>query len=299
MSAEIQKPEPGMAVGYALGLLANVCYATNPLFSLPLLHAGVGVDSVLFWRYLLALPLYVGLVLGWKRVPSFAMPRAAWLPVTVLALLFGASSLSLYSAFLYIDGGLACTILYVYPAMVTFLSVCFFGEKLTWRLLLALGAATAGICLLYRGESGAASDLRGVAWSLASAAFYAFYILGVRHIRPVRELRAEVLTFYVMLFSMALFGVKLAVAGEPLQLPSAPLHWACLAAIALIPTIVSLETFTRALHRIGAVRLSILGSAEPLVAICFGVTFFAESLTLKIMFGVALILSGILCIVRR
>lgn len=288
-----------MAAGYALGLLANVCYATNPLFSLPLLRAGVGVDSVLFWRYLLALPLYVGLVLGLKRISSFAMPRAAWLPVAVLALLFGASSLSLYSAFLYIDGGLACTILYVYPAMVTFLSVCFFGEKLTWRLLLALGAATAGICLLYRSGGGAVLDWRGVAWSLASAAFYAFYILGVRHIPAVRTLRAEVLTFYVMLFSMGLFAVKLLTAGEALQIPSLPLHWGCLTAIALIPTIVSLETFTRALHRIGAVRLSILGSAEPLVAIFFGVTFYAESLTLKIMFGVALILSGILLIIRR
>lgn len=287
-----------MAAGYALGLLANVCYATNPLFSLPLLHAGVGVSSVLFWRYLLALPLYVGLVFGLKRISSFAMPRAAWLPVVVLGLLFGASSLALYSAFLYIDGGLACTILYVYPAMVTFLSVCFFGEKLTGRLLLALGAATAGICLLYRSGGGAVLDWRGVAWSLASAAFYAFYILGVRHIRPVRALRAEVLTFYVMLASMGLFAVKLALDGS-MQLPSVPLHWGCLLAIALVPTIVSLESFTRALQRIGAVRLSILGSAEPLVAIAIGVAVFGDTLTLPIIIGVLLILGGILLIIRR
>lgn len=282
----------GMATGYALGLLANVCYATNPLFSLPLLHAGVGVSSVLFWRYLLALPLYAMIASGLKGI-SFALPRAAILPVVLLSALFGASSLALYSAFLYIDGGLACTILYVYPAMVTLLSVCFFDERLSWRLLAALAASSAGIALLYRGGDGAPLDLRGVAWALASAAFYAFYILGVRHIRPVRKLKAEVLTFYVMLVSMGLFAVKLAAEGA-MQLPSAPLHWGCMLAIALIPTIVSLETFTRALHRIGAVRLSILGSAEPLVAILFGVTFFAEALTLRIIFGVLLILSGML-----
>lgn len=286
-----------MLAGYALGLLANVCYATNPLFSLPLLHAGVGVSSVLFWRYLLALPLYVILAAGIKKV-SLALPRSAWLPVAVLGLLFGASSLALYSAFLYIDGGLACTILYVYPAMVTLLSVCFFGEKLSWRLLAALAASSAGIALLYRGGDGAVLDLRGVAWALASAAFYALYILGVRHIPSVRALRAEVLTFYVMLMSLGLFAVRLGMEGT-VQLPTEPLHWACLIAIALIPTIVSLETFTRALHRIGAVRLSILGSAEPLVAIFFGVTFFAESLTLRIICGVLFILSGIMLIIRR
>lgn len=286
-----------MLAGYALGLLANVCYATNPLFSLPLLHAGVGVSSVLFWRYLLALPLYALLVAGVKK-QSFYLPRAAWLPVAMLGLLFGASSLALYSAFLYIDGGLACTILYVYPAMVTLLSVCFFGEKLSWRLLAALAASSAGIALLYRGGDGAVLDLRGVAWALASAAFYALYILGVRHIPSVRTLRAEVLTFYVMLMSLGLFAVRLGMEGT-VQLPTEPLHWACLIAIALIPTIVSLETFTRALHRIGAVRLSILGSAEPLVAIFFGVTFFAESLTLRIICGVLFILSGIMLIIRR
>lgn len=287
----------GMVGGYALGLLANVCYATNPLFSLPLLHAGVGVSSVLFQRYLLALPLYVILAAGIKKV-SLALPRSAWLPVAMMGLLFGASSLALYSAFLYIDGGLACTILFVYPAMVTLLSVCFFGEKLSLRLLLALLATTSGIALLYRGGGDAPLDIRGVLWSLASAAFYAFYILGVRHIRPVRELRAEVLTFYVMLVSMGLFAVKLAAEGA-MQLPSAPLHWGCMLAIALIPTIVSLETFTRALHRIGAVRLSILGSAEPLVAIAIGVAVFGETLTLPVIIGVLLILGGIFLIIRR
>lgn len=286
-----------MAGGYALGLLANVCYATNPLFSLPLLRAGIGVSSVLFLRYLLALPLYMLLVAGLKKV-SLALPPAAWLPLAVMGLLFGGSSLSLYSAFLYIDGGLACTILFVYPAMVTLLSVCFFREKPSLRLLLALFATTSGIALLYRGGGEAALDIHGVLWALASAAFYALYILGVRHIRRVRELRAEVLTFYVMLVSMGLFAVKLATENA-IQLPSDPLHWGCLLAIALIPTIISLETFTRALHRIGAVRLSILGSAEPLVAIAIGVTVFGETLTLPIIIGVLLILGGILLIIRR
>lgn len=297
MQKQAETRQKGMAAGYALGLLANVCYATNPLFSLPLLHAGVGVSSVLFWRYLLALPLYVLLVAGMKKILPFYLPRAAWLPVAVLGLLFGASSLALYSAFLYIDGGLACTILYVYPALVTLLSVCFFRERLSWRLLAALAAATTGIALLYRGDA-AALNLRGVACALASAAFYALYILGVRHIPSVRTLRAEVLTFYVMLMSLGFFSARLLTEGAA-QLPSAPLHWACLVAIALVPTIVSLETFTRALHRIGAVRLSILGSAEPLVAIFFGVTFFAESLTLRIICGVLFILSGIMLIIRR
>lgn len=297
MKTEAATAKNGTFRGYALGLLAAVCYGTNALFSLPLLQSGVGVDSVLFLRYLMALPLYALIAAGLKRVP-LTLPRAAMLPVALLSLLFVGSSLALYSAFLFIDGGLACTLLFVYPAMVTLLSVCFFGEKPTLRLMAALLSTTGGVVLLYHGEGELTMDIRGVAWALASAAFYALYILGVRHIRPVRELPAETLTFYVMLFGVLVFAAKLGIDGS-LQLPAEPLHWGCVLAIALIPTIIALETFTRALRHIGAVSLSILGSVEPPVAIFFGVCCYGEALTLNILFGLVLILSGVLALMHK
>lgn len=46
--------------GYVLGAIAAASYGLNPLFALPLYGAGLGVDSVLFYRYVLAvlLPRY-------------------------------------------------------------------------------------------------------------------------------------------------------------------------------------------------------------------------------------------------
>ena len=40
--------------GYVLGAVAAASYGLNPLFALPLYGAGLGPDSVLFYRYLLA-----------------------------------------------------------------------------------------------------------------------------------------------------------------------------------------------------------------------------------------------------
>ena len=40
--------------GCVLGAVAAASYGLNPLFTLPLYGAGMGVDSVLFYRYLLA-----------------------------------------------------------------------------------------------------------------------------------------------------------------------------------------------------------------------------------------------------
>ena len=41
--------------GYVLGAIAAASYGLNPLFALPLYGAGLGVDSVLFYRYVLTI----------------------------------------------------------------------------------------------------------------------------------------------------------------------------------------------------------------------------------------------------
>ncbi len=41
-------------LGYTMGVAASVSYGLNPLFALPLYAEGIKVDSVLFYRYSLA-----------------------------------------------------------------------------------------------------------------------------------------------------------------------------------------------------------------------------------------------------
>ena len=45
------------AKGYILGSIAAASYGMNPLFALPLYKAGMNPDSVLFFRYLFAIPI--------------------------------------------------------------------------------------------------------------------------------------------------------------------------------------------------------------------------------------------------
>ncbi|MBQ2077211.1 MAG: EamA family transporter, partial [Bacteroidales bacterium] len=40
--------------GYVCGCMSAICYGVNPLFSLPVMSRGVGVDSILFYRYAIA-----------------------------------------------------------------------------------------------------------------------------------------------------------------------------------------------------------------------------------------------------
>lgn len=61
------------AKGYLLGTVAAATYGMNPLFALPLYKAGMDPDSVLFFRYLFAIPI-LGVMLKARGAISAAPP---------------------------------------------------------------------------------------------------------------------------------------------------------------------------------------------------------------------------------
>ena len=95
------------AKGYLLGAVAAATYGMNPLFALPLYKAGMDPDSVLFFRYLFAIPL-LGTMLK-ARGRDFKLHRREIVPLVLLGLLVALSSLSLFLSYNYMDAGIAST----------------------------------------------------------------------------------------------------------------------------------------------------------------------------------------------
>ena len=102
--------------GYLLGCIAAASYGMNPLFALPLYSAGMNPDSVLFFRYLFAIPV-LGIMLK-ARGRSFRLHRAEILPLIVMGLMVAISSLTLFESYNHMDAGIASTLLFVYPIIV-------------------------------------------------------------------------------------------------------------------------------------------------------------------------------------
>lgn len=78
-----------------------------------------------------------------------------------------------------------------------------------------------------------------------------------------------------------------------------PLAWVCVVALAMIPTIVSLETMTISIKMIGQTLSAIIGALEPVTAVFFGVLVFHEHLSLRICAGIMLILLSVFLIVLK
>ena len=284
-------------IGLSYGAFAAASYGTNPLFALPLYAAGIGVNSVLFYRYAIALVLY-GLWLKFVKKINFKISHQEGFVLLILGLFFSLSSYTLFDAFKYIEAGIACTILFIYPVLVAIIMAIFFKEKITKTVIASISLISVGITLLYHGKEGATLNLHGVLIVLLSALLYSLYIVGVKNIKLIRHMHSAKMTFYVMLFGLIVYITNLNFCTQ-LQPLTSPHLWLYAFGLALFPTIISIETINIAIKLIGSTTTAILGSLEPLTALFFGVVIFHEQLTVKIMIGIVAILCGVILIIKR
>lgn len=281
------------AKGYLLGAVAAATYGMNPLFALPLYEDGMNTDSVLFFRYLFAIPL-LGIMLK-ARGRDFKLHRREIVPLIALGLLVALSSLALFLSYNYMQAGIASTLLFVYPIFVALIMAFGFREKLSLQTVLCILLALGGIGLLYKTADGATLNLTGTILVMVSALSYAVYIIGVN--RPVLQSVATLkVTFYVLLFGLSLFMVRLDF-GTAVMLPEKWYLWGNLVALAVFPTAISFLCTTGAIQYIGSTPTAILGALEPVTAVFFGVTIFGESLTPRTGVGILLIILAVSFIV--
>ena len=282
-------------IGYLLGALAEISYGTNPLFALPLYQAGMDPDSVLFFRYLFAIPI-IGVMLK-VRGRGFAVRRAELPPLVMLGLLVAVSSLTLFESYNYMDVGIASTLLFVYPVIVALIMTLMFKERLTVQTVVSIGGALVGIALLSIGEGGMALSGTGTALVFSSALSYAIYLVAVNR-SSIGAMPTLKVTFYMLTFGLSLFVVRLCI-GDGLHVP--PLEgwylWANLIALAVFPTAISFLCTTAAITHICSTPTAILGALEPATAVFFGMVVFGQQMLPREWCGFVLIILSVSVVV--
>lgn len=349
------------AKGFFFGILAAVSYGVNPLGAKYLYEEGLNVESVLFYRYGLAAliigVIMVGKIFTGRKVAStlrqaqctassatgtpsatepqssvtepveatgyesFKVSRGELSTLIALGLLFVVSSLTLYCSFLYMDSGVACSLLFVYPVMTAVLMAMLYGEKITKTTAAAIALSLVGVLLLYKGDGETVLSTVGVLLVMVSALSYALYIivanrasapesgLEASHNRfskylPHRatihrlDMSAMKLSFYVLIVcavSMVLFSLT---SPERHLMPLATgREWGYSLMLAIVPTVFSLVSMGIAVRIIGSTPTAIMGALEPLTAVVIGLTVFHEALTVNLVAGILLILTAVITII--
>lgn len=276
--------------GLIYGVISSSTFGLIPLFALPAIQGGIGVNSVMFYRFGIS-ALVLGLWLLGRRHNLRVTFRELGM-LAVLGMFYAMTALLLTMSYLYIPSGVATTIHFLYPVVVTAIMILFFKDKVSLPLVVAVFMAILGVFLL--SSSGATGEIHlgGLLLVLTTVVTYAVYIVSVNK-SCVQRMDGLKLTFYVLLMGAVVFGTNLLLRGEVLDPIPDGETGIYLLLLALIPTLVSDFTLILSVQYVGSTTTAVLGCMEPLTAVVMGVLFLQERLEGGQVTGILIILLAV------
>lgn len=283
-TAMIKTLSKNAIIGYPAGIITGITYGLNPLFAVPLMKEGASIESILFFRYIIAVLLLGAFLLLRKQSFKVSWKQAGVL--LVLGLLYTTSSLTLFEAYKYIASGLATTIVFLYPVLVAIIMV-FLKVVPSWPVWLSIGLTFVGVVIMTQSDSSQTVNPIGLLLSFASALVYALFIVIINRSKVIGDISNSLLTFYALSVGTIVFLGKIALSDTGVMTGlMGHTAWLNLVGLAVLPTIVSTATLAIATRNIGATKASVLGVFEPVTAILVGTLVFGEALTTNIVVGI-------------
>ena len=271
--------------------ISSASFGFSPLFSLALISAGLWNLDVLSYRWAVAAIVLVVYAFAKKKTLRLTTFDETW-KILLLSALRAITSITLLIGYENIASGIASTINFMYPVVVTLCMMIFFGEQKSWINIGAITISLIGVYLMASGDGlrvEGGNTALGLACSLISAfSFAAYYIVMKR--TKADKIEAVKFSTWMMLFSAIYFIIgSFAVSGKITMVTDLK-SWLNILGLGLWATMVSNFTGVKAVRRIGPTFTSILGALQPLTAVILGILFLNEHPSLKTFAGISIIL---------
>ena len=279
--------------GYICGAISGATYGMIPLFSVPVLNKGVGFDSLLFYRYLMAAAVMALIQLARRRSLAISLKDVPL--VLLLGVLFAFSSVFMFMAFDYMPTGLVSTMYFVYPVITALIMTLLYGERMSWGRAISLVLALVGIGMLYVSDGQEQMSIMGVILTFAAALVYALYIVITNRSR-IRKMPSAKLAFWSLVVGAVIFFFR-ADCGMSLQSVPSWESWGLILLLAIVPTVVSCTALVMSIRYVGSTVTSILGASEPVTAVLCGTLVFGEPMSWRIFFGIVIIIVAVIVLV--
>ncbi|MFN5158563.1 MAG: DMT family transporter [Betaproteobacteria bacterium] len=284
--------------GLAMALAGAIAFSGKAIIVKLAYRHGVDAVTLLMYRMLFAMPLFVALA-WWAGRGRPALTRD---DLRVVALLgfsgYYLASFLDFAGLQDISASLERLILYLNPTLVLALGALLYGRRITGRQALALAVSYAGVLLVFGHElrfSGA-DTLLGAALVFGSALSYAVYLaLSGEHVRRLGALR---LTGWATSVACVLCIAQFLLL-RPLQAAVvAPEVLALSLLNALLCTFAPVLLVMMAIERIGAALTAQAGMIGPLSTLLLGVWLLGEPFNHWIAAGTVLVLAGVALLAR-
>jgi len=292
-AADERPATPRAWPGLALAIAGSIAFSGKAIIVKLAYRHGVDAVTLIMYRMLFALPLFIVLA-WWSGRGRPALTRRDWLVVTGLGFsgYYLASFLD-FAGLAYITASLERLILYMNPTLVLALGVLVFKRKVNARQIIALAVSYCGVILVFGHELSfqGTNAARGAGLVFASAISYAIYLVysgeEVKRLGAVRL--TGLATSVACVFCIAQFLVLRplsAAAVEPAVLWLSVLN-------ATVCTFAPVLMVMMAIERVGATVVAQTGMIGPLSTILMGIVILGEPFTGWILAGTVLVLTGI------
>ena len=282
-----------LAPGLVLATLGAIAFSGKAILAKLMYRHGVDAVQVIFWRMLLALPLFLALA-WWAGRGKAAFTARDWRAVAGLGFCgYYLASLLDFMGLQYISAGLERLILYLNPTLVLLLSVVLFGQRMSARQGIAMALSYAGVAAVFGQElhfEGPNAAL-GAALVFGSAISYAVYLVYSGQL--VQRLGALRLTGAATSVACVLCIAQLFVLRAPsAALVPEPVLWLSLLNATLC-TFAPVLMVMMAIERVGATLAAQAGMVGPMSTVLMGVWLLGEPFTGWVVAGTLLVLSGV------
>ncbi len=266
--------------------LSMVIFGTIAIFvrNIPLTSAQLSLSraviaAVLIGAYLLS---------GGKKIPFRSLGRQ--LPALLVSgAALGINWILLFEAYKYTTVSVATLSYYFAPVIIILACPLLFKEKMGVKQWLCFVMSTLGIVLITGlGDlSGGSSHIKGIAFGLAAAFFYAFVVISNKFIKDVDGIQRTFLQFVAAAIVLAPYVLL----TEGFSLAAMDTRgFVLLGVVGLLHTGICYCLYFSALKDVSGQEAAILSYADPLVAVLASVFVLGEAISLPQIIGGALIL---------
>ncbi len=294
----VPAPSGSLLPGLLLALCGSIAFSGKAIIVKLAYRHGVDAVTLITYRMLFALPMFVALA-WWAGRGKPALQRRDWIVVGGLGFCgYYLASFLDFAGLQYISASLERLILYLNPTLVLILGVLLFKRRVSRAQLAALAVSYCGVLVVFGHEvtlSGAHGAL-GAALVFGSALSYAVYL--VYSGEEVKRLGALRLTGLATTVACVLCIVQFLLLRPLGALVVAPeVVWLSVLNATLC-TFAPVLMVMMAIERIGAAMTAQTGMVGPLSTILMGVLILGEPFTAWVAAGTLLVLAGIWLLTR-
>lgn len=277
--------------GVVNGIISGVSFGMIPLFSIPVIAAGMDNVSILVYRFLFGSAAMLAILL--LRKTNMRVSLSELLRIVSLAIFYITTALATLECYKYLSSGIATALVYTDPIWCALIGLAFLGDKFSIKLTSSILLASLGVMMMTGVFSGDGTfSMIGLLLGLASGLAYGIFLILVPRLK-VKHIASLKLTFYVFFTGMwLLIAYSLMTNGGVEEVPDSSC-WLDLALLGLIPTAISNICVTVSLKLIDSTIVAILGAFEPLTAMVVGVVILGEPLGFIGVVGGMLILVAV------